>query len=136
MLTVYIKESETRLWMERRNESPNDFYDQTTSGLFLELYYGMPSILWTPWGKYNLGGSGSGRWEIVVSKLVERLGGTLHRAQRYEPSWGEIGEVYALSKIDDLALPLALVRPRDEYMPYEEAKRSWAEIVARLGAHE
>lgn len=35
---------------DRRRETPNSFYNQTAQGFFLELYYGLPSKLWTPWG--------------------------------------------------------------------------------------
>lgn len=137
MAIAYTKEPERELWMELwKNEAPNPYYCQTASGLFLELYYGMPSTLWTPWGKHNLWGSGSGHWDEVAELMVARLGGTLHRPARYEPNYGEIGAVYALSKVDSIPLPVAVVQPRTQFMSYEDSNLDWAAMVSRLGPHQ
>ena len=49
-------------WMQDwRHTEPNPYFAQTSSGLMLELYYGTPNTLHTPWGKWNFGGSSSSR---------------------------------------------------------------------------
>jgi hypothetical protein len=135
MLDTAIHESETRLWLERRTDPPNPYYNQTAAGLYLELYYGMPNRLWTPWGQHHLGGSGSGRWDDVAAMLVKRLGGALYRERKYEPSIGAIGEVYALCEVDGSPLPVASLRPREAFVDYHDCKRSWNDHVIRLGTH-
>ncbi len=133
MVHAYAKASNDELWMEPRGDGPNAFYCQTSSGLFLEEYYGMPNALWTPWGKLDIGGSGSGNWDETTAIVVKRLGGIPYRLARYDPDIGEIGAVWALSKVDDLPLPEAVARPREDFVKYEASNTAWSAIVDRLG---
>jgi len=126
------------LWLEERRDSPNPYYSQTKTGLFLELYYGLPNTLWTPWGKYKIGGSGSGsgnEWGLVVSELCDRFGAILVVEKRYVngPFGGEYGPIYSLSKVDDLILPPAKALSRDLFVEYGESKRQWQDMEDRLG---
>jgi hypothetical protein len=116
-------------WMEdRRDETPNPYYDQTKSGLFLEMYYGMPSSLWTPWGKWSIGGSGSGNFSEVNKKVLERLGAVLHIAQ-YNDKMGTQGPVYKLTKIDDVDLPEAKIELRENFAEYYEVHTAWKKLT-------
>jgi hypothetical protein len=120
-------------WMEdRRKEGVNPFYNQTADGLYLELYYGMPSSLWTPWGKWGFGGSGSGSWENILPSLLERFGATLHQPLRTS-KMGEFGPVYALHKVDDKPLPDSVELDNSAYASYEDSKTAWEELAKQLG---
>jgi len=117
-----------QLWMlDRRNAAPNPYYKQTESGLFLEMYYGLPSRLWTPWGEWHFGGSGSGDWDPVHPVILARLGAT-----EYQPEMGYIGPVYAIHRVDgDITLPDPIVRPHEQYMSYKDALAAWEQMTAR-----
>jgi hypothetical protein len=113
------------LWMEdRRNQGPNPFYNQTKQGIFLEMYYGLPSSLWTPWGKWSIGGSGCGNFNEVNEKIFERLGAQLHIRQQ-DTNMGTYGPVYRLTKVDDIELPVAEVEHHSKFAEYEEVKIAW-----------
>lgn len=120
-----------KLWMEnRRKEGANPCYRQTADGLYLELYYGKPLWLWTPWGKWGFCGSDSGSWENILPSLLERLGATLH-----QPLWtseeGEFGPVFALHKVDDMPLPDPVELDRAAYTSYEESRTAWEELIKK-----
>ena len=127
ILFEYIDASDC-VGMDRRNDDPNPFYSQTESGLFLEEYYGMPNVLWTPWGKLHIGESGhsfGNGWEKIMTQLLPRLGASVYKSLE-RTSMGEFGPVYALTKIDDLELPPPIARTRDEYWNYSDACAAWA----------
>ena len=130
-----LTESETsdpngyRLNMEdRRNEWANPFYSQTADGLFLELYYGMPSSLWTPWGKWGFGGSGGGCWDTILPLILERFDATLHQPLR-RSSMGEFGPVYALHKVGDTPLPNPIELDNAAYASYKDSRAAWEELT-------
>ncbi len=128
----HLDDDREKPWMDdRRNESINPFYNQTKSGLFLEFYYGMPSSLWTPLGKYGFGGSGSGSWEKLLPEILKRLGATVHTPVRYSNA-GEHGPVYAIHEIDGEKIPEPITCPRDEYLEYDIAKQEWEEFCKTL----
>lgn len=116
-------------WLEdRRNEEANPFYDQSESGLFLELYYGQPSHLHTPWGKCNIGGSGSGQWDDILPKILDRLDATMH--QELVRTWlGDIGPVYALHAVDGTPLPEPVELPQEKYASYKEVRTAWKTLT-------
>lgn len=113
---------------DRRNERANPFYNQTADGLFLELYYGMPSSLWTPWGKWDFGGSGGGCWNTLLPLILERFGATLHQPLR-RSSMGEFGPVYALHKVSDTPLPNPIELDNAAYASYEDSRAAWEELT-------
>jgi hypothetical protein len=116
-------------WVEDwRNETVNPFYNQTADGIYLELYYGMPSRLWTPWGKWKFIGSGSGSWENITPSLLERFGATLHLPLRTD-KMGEFGPVYELHKVDDTPLPDPIRLNHTSYDSYEKLKVAWGELT-------
>ncbi len=110
--------------LDCRRQEANPFYHQTASGLFLEISYGVPCSLWTPWGEWSFGGDASGLFEEVVERLRERLGLKLHRPQR-NCDEGTIGPIYAVTRVDDKELPPATEMDCGKYRSYEECKRAW-----------
>lgn len=124
--------SERRPMEDRRKEKPNPYYNQTASGIFMERYYGLPSSLWTPWGKWNIGGSGTGsqKWDEVMELLHDRLGITVYKPVRNE-SIGTIGPVYFVTKVDDQVLPPPVELARGNYQSYDDVNKAWAELTKK-----
>lgn len=114
---------------DRRKDGANPYYNQTASGIFLEMYYGLPSSLWTPWGKWSIGGGGSGgrEWEKVMELLHDRLGITVYKPVRNE-TIGTIGPVYFVTKLDDQVLPPPVELARGNYQSYDDVNKAWAEL--------
>ena len=108
----------------RMSDTANPYYHQSETGLFLEMYYGTPSSIWTPWGKWGFGGGGSGDHDVVLPQLIEHLGLEVYTAE-YNNSQGTYGPVYKITKFGDLILPEATVRDKDQYMSYEDSKEEW-----------
>ncbi len=113
---------------DRRKEGANPYYNQTSEGLYLELYYGTPSSLWTPWGKWNFGGSGGGSWNSILPSLIERFGATLYQPLR-RSKMGEFGPVYALHKVDDTPLPDPVELKNSAYVSYKDLNAVWEELT-------
>ena len=113
---------------DRRKDPANPYYNQTADGLFLEFYYGMPSSLWTPWGEWGFGGSGSGYWDNILPLILEQFGATLHQPLR-NSSMGEFGPVYALHKVGDTPLPDPVELDNAAYTPYEDSHTAWEELT-------
>lgn len=113
---------------DRRKDGANPYYCQTADGLYLELYYGMPASLWTPWGEWRFSGSGCGSWENILPSLLERFGATLHQPLRTS-TMGEFGPVYALHKIDDMPLPDPIELNKAAYASYKDSKAAWKELT-------
>ncbi len=112
---------------DRRNQEVNPYYNQT-DGLFLELYYGMPSRLWTPWGRWSFGGSGFSSWKKIIPEIIKRFEMTIHQAE-IQSNMGVFGPVYALHKVDDTPLPDPIELDRVCYASYEEMKKAWEELT-------
>lgn len=124
------------IWMEDwREQEANPFYRQTHRGFFLEQYYSSPSILWTPWGEYHIGGSGSGWPEEARQAVLDRLGVTLHKPE-VNNEMGTIGPIYAVHKVDDIELPEPIERPRSQYVPYEDVKKAWQSLTRQYKTHQ
>lgn len=116
------------LWIEdRRNETANPYYNQTESGLFLDYSYGLPHSVWTPWGEWGFRGSASSVYETVrrlTEGVMERLDVTEHRPQ-IDNEQGSFGPTYAVRKVEGIELPEPVIRPRNAYLAYEDAKNAW-----------
>lgn len=116
-------------------DGPNPYYNQTSTGLFLQLSYGLPSLLWTPWGGQLIRGSA---WTFgtsaddIVAAMLPRLGAELYREGL--EIFGDIGAIYSLSKVDDLQLPAAVMRDPGDYVGYDEIKRAWQDVVQAAGS--
>jgi hypothetical protein len=110
----------------------NPYYNRTTSGLYLEFYYGYPSKIWTPGGYWAMTGStvthGGHTAEAVVAPFMARLTTRLHEPQQHSP-WGCYGPVYAILAVDG--------EPVDEPGDvihfakdgYSEIKAEWADLA-------
>lgn len=113
------------LWLEdRRGESVNPFYGQTSRGLFLEMYYGLPSTLHTPWGKWGFVGSGSGDFTVMVQDLLGELGPVYTASPKKITDMGEFGPVYSIKGLAQHLDPV-------DYLHYDAANDIWDEMTAR-----
>ena len=113
---------------DTRKEPANPYYNQTADGLFLEFYYGMPSSLWTPWGEWGFGGSGSGYWDSILPLILEQFGATLHQPLRTS-SMGQFGPVYALHKVGDVSLSDPVELDNAAYTTYDDSRLAWEELT-------
>ncbi len=115
-------------WLEdRRKEEVNPLDNQTKSGLFLSLYYGEPGSIYTPWGEWNCWGSGSGSWNEVMPKFLQSLG-AFEAIPLKRTDIGEFGPVYAITSVDGISLPEAVLRDKGDYLEYDEAIRLWKSL--------
>jgi hypothetical protein len=110
-----------------REGGANPFYSQTLNGLYLEFYYGHPSMLWTPWGQWYFGAAQS--YETDLDGFMSRLKTETHIKEHYAENKGVIGPVYAILAIDDEELPEPVL-PTDkrQYLKYEVAKEEWKRL--------
>ncbi|MBF6202205.1 hypothetical protein, partial [Nocardia cyriacigeorgica] len=86
-----------------RTAGPDPFRAQTTSGLYLQFYYGLPSRLWTPWGAWKFSGL-SQDWagqtpEQLNAGFLARVTLTRH-TPRYVEQIGSSGPVLAVTAVD------------------------------------
>jgi hypothetical protein len=123
------------IWVERRDEGVNPFYNQTETGLFLEFYYGHPSQIWTPWGHVKFTGSvscsGISPWDKINDAFLERLGAKLFVPEKHE-KWGVYGPVFAIHKVDEMELPEPQLRERQDFLEYEVAKEAYENMAGRV----
>jgi hypothetical protein len=118
-------------WLDdRRDEEVNPYYSQTEQGIFLEIYYGRPGKIWTPWGQWTCWGSSSGDWTKALPQMLERLGATVVQDRQIIKGYGEVGPVYAIHRVDELELPEPKVRT-SKPLPYNESKRLWRDMVEK-----
>ncbi len=118
-------------WLDdRRNESVNAFYNQTTGGLFLEQYYGIPGSIWTPWGKWGCWGSGGGCGDQTLKAFMAAIGDVVEFEPIRHTKMGSVGPIYAILRVGDIELPKPELREHASYFEYEEANRLWAEVAA------
>ena len=106
---------------------PNPHCNQTNRGLYLELYYGQPTKLWTPWGEWHFADANE---HIDVNALMGRLTTSEHIAEVFKLDTGVIGPVYALLAIDGIELPEPEL-PTDgrQCLEYKDAKEAWERLV-------
>ena len=113
----------------------NPFYRQTADGLFLELCYGTPSKLWTPWGLWEFSTVCTGSWDAILPAFLERFGATL-----YQPIWTDsmikYGPVYSLHRVDEAILPDPVEMDPRHYVGFRsEIDRSWLELSLRYNGY-
>lgn len=126
--STYVGNSE---WLDdRRSEGVNPFYCQTTGGLFLEQYYGIPGSIWTPWGKWDCWGSGSSS-DAAMKAFLGRIEAVEVIPVRHD-SQGTHGPVFAIKSIDGIILPEPVRREKAAYLEYEEANKQWNEMLQRF----
>lgn len=110
----------------------NPYYNRTTSGLYLEFYYGYPSKIWTPGGYWTMTGStmtpaGVSREELVA-QFMRHLETTLYMPESHS-KWGTFGPVYKLLAIDGQPIepPGDIIRFSKD--GYEQMKTEWAALT-------
>ena len=127
-------DKENLISIEKRDDGVNPFYNQTESGLFVEYYYGHPSKIWTPWGYFQFTGSvsyrGDAPWKEILEAFLQRLGATLFIPEQRK-SYGMVGPVYAIHKVDDLDLPESKVRENQNFLEYNVSKKAWEAMEKR-----
>lgn len=103
---------------------PNPFFGQLTQGLWLEMYYGIPGAILTPWGRWGCFGSGftRGDWEPAFwAALREHL-----ELVEIEPltSDRDYGPVYRIVAYKGHKLPEGRRKEMsDGFLTYDEVKR-------------
>jgi len=118
-------------WLDdRRDEGVNPYYNQTETGLFLEMY-SIPGKIWTPWGSWGCWGSGTGWDKKMTEAFLERLGATIYQEEKYvEGAFGGVyGPVYAVHRVDDIQLPDPVARNKKEYLSYEQSDHEWKKLT-------
>lgn len=110
----------------------NPYYSRTTTGLYLQFYYGYPSKLWTPGGRWDFVGStvtpGGVNKDDLVEPFMIRLTTSLHQPITQD-RWGCYGPVYAIHQIEgeDVETPGAVTEfTRDGYL---DMKQAWAALA-------
>jgi len=97
---------------------------QTDQGLLLEFYYGLPLYIWTPWGCWQIGHTGSGWNDDLLSQLKDELGLKEFRGKIKNEKIGvEVGPIYSINKVNGKFLPEAIERPPEKRQPLEELKK-------------
>lgn len=123
-------------WLEdRRYQSVNPFYNQMASGLVLELYYGLPAQIHTPWGEWAITGSGSssGDWfwfDRLVETIAKQTDATLAQAERID-DMGHHGPWFAIGCVGDYKCGPSVTRKPSDYLTYEAARDAWEAMTAR-----
>lgn len=118
-------------WLQdRRGESVNPYYSQTASGLFLEIYYGIPGKIWTPWGYWGCWGSGTVS-QSATDRFMSHLTLGLHQELKII-QMDEIGPIYKILAVESDAIPEPAVRDRSDYLDYEAAMTGWKAMLKRF----
>lgn len=115
-----------------RDGGVNPFYNRTTSGLYLEFYYGAPNKIWTPWGEWHFVGSTGLTFgdekQQRISSFMARLTSQLHIPLQ-QSEFGDFGPVYTLHAVDGVQLPPpGEVIPRVPNDEYRAAKEEWGRL--------
>jgi hypothetical protein len=116
-----------------RSEKVNPFWNQTQSGLFIEMYYGVPGDIYTPLGKWNCWGGGHGRFDF--EEFFKRHMQLTVAVDYRESHMGRFGPVFAVHSFKGIALPEPIMKvSNDDFIPYEVANQQWQEIVSALAS--
>lgn len=101
---------------EYRFGGANPYHDRTDSGLCLEIYYGLPSKLWTPWGGWKFSGTTSCRFGDMAAMLDGFLSRLTVRTQIEfrQGKGGDYGPVYTVLAVED--------DPVEEMRPHERVR--------------
>jgi len=130
--TDHLSHEKDRPWLkDQRKEGVNSSFNQTASGFFLEIYYGQPSRLWTPWGQWGFGGSGCGSWRNIMPEILKRLKAEVYQEKQVS-AMGEFGPVYKIMAFDDQELPEPLLKEdRKQFLSYSVIKEIWGELLGQ-----
>lgn len=122
----HTNESGQQASMGHRAGGANPFYNQTLDGLYLEMYYGGVSKLWTPWGHWHF--AAAQPYQVDLDAFLSRLTLETHMEEQ-NGGMGTIGPVYAILGIEGVELPTPqLPADKCQYLEYEVAKREWERL--------
>jgi hypothetical protein len=112
-------------------EQPNPYHSRLFRGLVVELYYGFPSYLHTPWGKLRLPapyGSYPDVTDRALDRILSSLAGHVHgRIPRKRTPNGEYGPWYVLTgtpTFHDLGLAAPILNGMSTE-EYENTANDW-----------
>ncbi|OCB44003.1 hypothetical protein A5721_22345 [Mycobacterium vulneris] len=122
-----------------RRGGVNPYYNRTTSGLYLEFYYGYPSKIWTPGGYWTMTGSTVTPPDTdpieLVRPFMQRLS-AIEYQPLHQDRWGCYGPVYSILAIDGWSVeypgPVAHWT-RFEDIDYAADKADWADLATGWG---
>lgn len=114
-------------YSERFRDGPNPRHP-TKEGLVLEMSYGQPQDIHTPFGALRILNGGRGDWEKVFDAIKEPLGLKLLRPLERRAT-GEFGPYWAITQWQDLKIPMPVYRTPSERIPYETVKAVWASFI-------
>lgn len=106
---------------------PNPTYSQTKEGLVLEMYYGAPARIHTPYGHWRIVGGDSGGWERVFKAIKEPLGLELY-IEGKKTSYGDLGPHYAITKWKEKIISWPVYKEGPESISFENFKTIWNEF--------
>jgi hypothetical protein len=116
---------------ERRDDDVNPYYGQLEQGLIIEYYYGYPSTIHTPLGKYQIAGGGAGWSRDALANLFANPNLKLELFEEKVVShMGEFGPWYAVSEVKGVALPKPIKRKKGTFVKYDDSKAAW-DVLSR-----
>lgn len=122
--------SDIKNWWEGHypGSGPNPYQGLTSQGIILQEYYGMPSYIHTPIGRWSILGSGSGNYKELIDQLKEDLSLVLLRKE-CNTELGIIGPYWKITKWNNISLP----KPdwRSESVTYEDSKRIYGDFIKK-----
>lgn len=105
---------------------PSSNHGQTKEGLILQEYYGMPSKIITPWGGWNILGSGGSRgnqWrDLIQNYLVKELGLVLYKSG-VKTEMGYYGPYWKIKNWKGTKLPEPKYKKYKDYLDYDTINR-------------
>lgn len=124
--------------LAHREGGPNPYYNRTSSGLYLEFYYGTPSRLWTPWGQWHICGSVTRAQGVsndeqnagFLARLTIEVARPLKKTEM-----GEFGPTYKVLALDGVPLPEPGEIEEFHLLPsdgFAEAKEHWEGLMAMV----
>lgn len=122
-------------YMDRFNWGLDPFFNQTKAGLILEVYNGMPSIIHTPFGQWQILGSGSGNVDKVMEAIKEPLGLKLIQGLKLIKKgkytrFVRIGPFYAITKWDGKKIVKLINRKKSEFIPLDTVVKIWKNFAS------
>ncbi len=126
---IATKHGRTFQWQGLLNPS----WRQTDRGLFIQRRYGIPNVLWTPWGEYLLFSSldGSG-WEEVWKEVATLLGAG---DPQPDMEMGSLSEpVYAITRFESRPLPspVFVQRSREGRKSTQDLTADWSKLTTEF----
>ena len=104
MCEIFVDDDNHAWYSGKESERINPFWNRTIQGVGLEMYYGLPSNLWTPFGQITIFGGGSGWWKDWLNHMGKHTTYNMHQGLIVS-DMGEYGPVYEIRSIGDIQIP-------------------------------